>query len=151
MELAGIQWNSDKYPSELRSCKTMVSPLERRADTFSAIAHFGRTSLMSRNISFHKPERSPMMPTPFPAVDISWQGNPPVMTVGKIPSVCSCSWVSSFMSLYIFTLGQCLPKTFLHSLSFSQNAAVSNPPAHSRPRENPPMPLKRSSTVWFMS
>jgi hypothetical protein len=31
-------------------------------------------------ISTHIPERSPVIPAPFPAADMSWQGKPPDTT-----------------------------------------------------------------------
>jgi len=51
------------------------------------------------------------------------------------------------MSIYCLTRGQCFARTFLGYSSMSQNATVSKPPVASSPRENPPIPLKRSKCL----
>src|SRR6266704_4366689 len=55
------------------------------------------------------------------------------------------------MSPWHGTSGQCLASTARANRSISQNATVLNPPVLSRPRENPPIPLKRSSTLSFIN
>jgi hypothetical protein len=50
------------------------------------------------------------------------------------------------MSSWQGTPGQCLARTALQNGSISQNATVCIP-ARSSPRENPPIPEKRSSTL----
>src|SRR5690606_37235731 len=68
------------YPSAARSPTTLPSPRVVSAGLFSTHANRGRTSPMIRAISVHIPDLSPSIPAPVPAVEISWQGNPPETT-----------------------------------------------------------------------
>ncbi|CAA6832068.1 Uncharacterised protein [Acinetobacter baumannii ATCC 17978] len=90
---------------------TRVSPLETSIGEFSTNTYLGRTSPIIRAISDQSPERSPSIPAPFPADEMSWHGKPPDITstipchgfpskvvmsdqIGKasrIPSFCRCA------------------------------------------------------------
>lgn len=63
-----------------RSWRTTPRPRVRRSGLFSAKTKRGRTSPMIRAYSFQRPLRSPVIPAPLPAAEMSWQGNPPLMT-----------------------------------------------------------------------
>jgi len=106
------------------------------------IANCGWISLMRRWYSNHNPLRLPDKPAPRPTALMSWQGNPPAMTL-------TCSFISLAFSLVtsskIGTSGQCVLRTERQKGSISQKATV-RIPARSRPRLNPPMPEKRSRT-----
>lgn len=110
--------------------------------TFSPTTQAGSISRIIRNISGQRSRSSPL-PLRSPATLYGWQGNPPVRTSADIPSDCSCSPLSSFMSRYTGFPGQCFLKTLLQKSSFSQNATVSIPD-HCAARANPPIPEKRS-------
>ena len=110
--------------------------------TFSPTTQAGSTSRIIRSISGQRSRSSPL-PLRSPATLYGWQGNPPVRTSADIPSDCSCSPLSSFMSRYTGLPGQCFLKTLLQKSSFSQNATVSIPD-HCAARANPPIPEKRS-------
>lgn len=143
---AGIQSQTASYLSAKRSPRTVPIPRPSKLATFSTMMNCGRTSPMIRRYSSQRPDRAPLMPDRFPAVEMSWHGNPPQMTsMSVIPSRRRVSALSSRTSSYIGTPGQCLDSTRRQKGSISQNATVSNPPVRSSPRENPPMPLKRSS------
>lgn len=76
---AGRQNHSASYRISARSPRTRSSPREVRAGTFSTTTCRGPTSRMILANSDQSPERAPSMPAPFPAVLMSWHGNPPQM------------------------------------------------------------------------
>jgi hypothetical protein len=69
--------HSASNPSAARSPSTTPSPREARAATFSTNTNEGRTSPTIRENSDQSPDRSPPIPTRFPALLMSWQGKPP--------------------------------------------------------------------------
>lgn len=68
---ADIQHHPASYPISARSLMTTASPLETRSGEFSTKTNRGRISPMIRAISRHSPERSPSIPAPSPATDMS--------------------------------------------------------------------------------
>jgi hypothetical protein len=68
------------YPTEAKSPRTTPSPREVRIGEFSTNTNRGRTSPTILAISLHNPLRSPSSPSPPPAQEMSWHGNPPDTT-----------------------------------------------------------------------
>lgn len=139
---AGIQSHSAEYPSAARSASTTASPRARRAATFSMRIAFGLISPMIRAYSFQRPDRAPPMPSRLPALEMSWQGNPPQMT-----STASRSSPPTFLtSSKRLTPGQCFARTSRHH-SLTSTCQLTKNPARSSPRSRPPIPEKREPTV----
>lgn len=137
------------YPSAAKSPRTRpnhwpgcsLGPASRFA-TFSTKRIFGRRSPDNLTISDHKPDRSASMPARSPALEMSWQGNPPQITsTGPTSSPFSLVTSSNWR-----TCGQCFANTRRQNGSISQKATVSNPPVRSKPKLKPPIPEKRSRT-----
>ena len=80
MSAADITPHRLSYPIAVRSARTRSSPLVTSIGLFSTNAYLGRTSPIIRAISLHIPLRSPSSPSPFPATEMSWHGNPPDTT-----------------------------------------------------------------------
>ncbi len=69
--------HSASNPRSARPASTARNPRERSPSTFSTTTTRGEISEMIRRYSNHSPERAPSSPSPLPARDRSWQGNPP--------------------------------------------------------------------------
>ena len=67
-------------PILAKSPRTRPSPLEVSIGEFSTNTNLGCTSQMILAISRHIPLRSPSMPAPPPAAEMSWHGKPPDTT-----------------------------------------------------------------------
>ena len=77
------------YPIAARSAWTTSSPRRRRAATFSTKTSCGRSTRTASATAVHRLECSPVMPTRFPALEMSWHGKPAVrMSTGS-------TWVQS--------------------------------------------------------
>ena len=142
-----MQCHSASNPSEAKSPRTVPNPRPSRAVTFSTMTSRGRISPIRRANSLHSPLRDPARPFPAPARLTSWQGNPPMIASGSIPSRRNRSAVSVRTSSYCATPGKRADRVARASLSISQKATVSNPPARSRPRSNAPHPEKSERTL----
>ena len=130
--------HSEAYPHSARLQSTSDSPREVSAGTFSATTILGKAKPMSRCISHQRPERSPANPAPFPAMLISWQGNPPQMTSAPLIS----SALTVLTSSNLFESGQCFASTWRQKSSCSTCQQVRSPgTAASRPSSRPPIPL----------
>lgn len=141
--LADIGIDRHAYPSSSKS-RTMTScHLRAPSVTFSTTTQRGRSSLMMRANSRHRPERFPARPAPFPAPERSWHGKPPQMrsTGARVarPTVHTSS--------NRFASGQCLASTALQKGSFSTCQSVGPSPAHSSPSSKPPIPANREPMV----
>jgi hypothetical protein len=85
------------------------------------------------------------MPTPLPALLMSWQGKASADDIGS-NSICSKAIGGEGSHVVVAgDVGQCFARTRRQNGSISQNATV-RIPARSSPREKPPIPLKRSRT-----
>ena len=136
------------YPLWESSPRTSPSPRAARAATFSTTTIRGASSRTIRANSNHRPLRAPARPAPLPAVETSWQGNPPQrMSTGAAVSLprdrtSSCRTAS----------GQCRARTRRHHscCSHCHVVSASNPPSRralSRPSSSPPIPAKSDPIV----
>lgn len=144
-----MQCHSALYPIVARSARTVPNPRPSKAVTFSTITSRGPISPIRRANSLHSPLRDPARPFPKPARLTSWQGNPPMIASGSIPSRCNRSAVSVRTSSYWGTPGKRAESVARASLSISHNATVSNPPDRSSPRSNAPQPANSERTRYF--
>jgi hypothetical protein len=122
----------------------MVSaPRARNSGTFSNMHQRGRSSALMRAISRQRPLRSPSRPLRRGEAPLmSWQGLPPEMmsTLHKFLAP------TSRTSLCLFASGKCLSNIVLQNSDCSTCHTVSMD-AHSNPKSNPPIPLKRDPWV----
>ena len=135
------------YPAATRSAATTSSPRVTSCATFSMMTIAGRSSRTIRAMSNQSPERAPASPSPFPATEMSWQGNPAQMMSTRS----SCSDPTLRTSLYLFASGQCFASTPRHHASISTCQSTSPQPAHWRPRSIAPMPVQREPMVGLIS
>lgn len=139
---ADIIPHSTQYPRVVRDPTTSDPPMATMFGTFSNIAIRGRSSLMIRHISHHKPDRvsSLIIPRCLPAVLISWHGNPPHIT----STGCKLCAPTSRTSLCIVALGQCLANmVWQNGFCSTCQTVVASPNARSKPSSNPPMPANK--------
>lgn len=114
--------------------------LDSRPGTFSMTTQDGSNSSIILANSNQSPDRSPASPRRFPAMERSWQGNPPQIRSTVFDS---CVFAPIFLtSVCSSECGKCRRKTFCAFLSISHTATLCIP-AFSKARSNPPMPENR--------
>ena len=132
--------------------KSFPSLVDNAEGTFSQTMNLGYrpfvaslSSLIMRMPSKNSEDFSPSKPFLLPAIDKSWHGLPQTTTSICRHAARTAAPVRVWMSPCLGTNGQCLFKIVKQSGSDSHWNTVCNP-ALSRPRSNPPTPLKRDST-----
>jgi hypothetical protein len=134
--------HSASYPHEARFPRTLSSPRTRSAATFSTSTNRGCSSQMIRKYSDQRPERAPVIPSCLPALEMSWQGNPPQM---RSTSERLCR-PTSRTSRNRGTSGQCLARTLV-AYSLISTCHEHFIPARSSPKSIPPIPANREPNV----
>lgn len=141
------------YPRRAQSSRTTSNPRSTRRGEFSTKINRGRHSSAILATSFHRPERLPdLMPSPFPADEISWQGNPPVtMSTSPCHGLASKVWMSSQMGNSSRQPSRCRWRRTSRRYGSISTAAIVDQPSSRLARSPPPLPANSASSFIVLT
>ena len=147
MSAAPITVHFASYPSAVRSPRTRSSPRVTSIGLFSTKTYLGRTSPTTLAMCAHIPDRFPLIPTPFPAAEMSWHGKPPDMTStmprhGLPSKVCMSSQIGKGGKNPSF----CLAHSTLAGYGSHSTAQTVRHPSSFPASMPPPAPANRASS-----